>query len=585
VPKENTATASRPTKKAEAALPTIRQGSVDGIPALWVPQAGPQVAMLRFRVGTADESLLNHGITHLVEHLTLHTIERGKFEFNGWVGLNTTTFAASGTRPQVQGFVRDVCAALRSLPLERFADEVRVLRTEEAQRRPGVIDHALTTRYGAGGYGVSWWEEVGFDTVSAEDVQAHADRYFGAANAVLLLSGSPRGFHAELPARARHELPEPEPVVSLPGWMGAFDNTQVGASWMSERGAANGMMLRFLETRLMERLRHDKSLVYSVNTHAERVGARAHHFVGSQVLKESRVEAANAFVEVARAFAEEPITKQELTSDRQKARRALAAAARGSAVGWLDRAADRWLFNQELMQPADVVKETLAVTVDDIAAAAAQTAESMLWFLPDGASTKDMVRAERNYSEPGVAKVAVTSKAFFDGDVATVVAGAEGVTHQFKQRSVTYRWPDVAAWITYDSGRNMLVHRNGATLNFEPKRWSKEASLIRVFEDAHLADRRVERPDYYKPSDVPPPPMSARALGRGVVDGLLAAVTVIMTVTAVSLFVDFVTKPSGDSFSTFLVGLALAIAPAASLVRRRRLHVWFREWWRKRRSG
>jgi hypothetical protein len=159
------------------------------------------------------------------------------------------------------------------------------------------------------------------------------------------------------------------------------------------------------------------------------------------------------------------------------------------------------------------------------------------------------------------------------------------VMHQFKKRSVTYRWPDVAAWITYDSGRNMLVHRNGATLNLEPKRWSKEASLLRVFEDAHLAERRVERPDYYKPTDVRPPPMSVRAVRRGLADAALAVTAVIMVLTAISLFVDFVTKPSGDSFFTFLVGVALAAAPTGWLIRRRRLDAWVRDWWRKRRGG
>ena len=45
--------------------------SIGGLRTFFAPVDGPVHAALSFRVGTADETLATHGVTHLVEHLVL----------------------------------------------------------------------------------------------------------------------------------------------------------------------------------------------------------------------------------------------------------------------------------------------------------------------------------------------------------------------------------------------------------------------------------------------------------------------------------------------------------------------------------
>jgi hypothetical protein len=65
----------------------IERGEVGGVPAYWPEGAGaPHRVALGCRVGYADETLPEHGITHLVEHLALFTLGRRLYDTNGVVG-------------------------------------------------------------------------------------------------------------------------------------------------------------------------------------------------------------------------------------------------------------------------------------------------------------------------------------------------------------------------------------------------------------------------------------------------------------------------------------------------------------------
>ena len=70
----------------------IEQTTVDGVPTLFAPAAGPLRAGLTFRVGRADETLARSGITHLIEHLALFHLNMADYHFNGSTGPVTTDF-------------------------------------------------------------------------------------------------------------------------------------------------------------------------------------------------------------------------------------------------------------------------------------------------------------------------------------------------------------------------------------------------------------------------------------------------------------------------------------------------------------
>jgi zinc protease len=107
---------------------------VDGVPTYWSPQDGDLRAGLVFRVGQADEPLARRGLTHLVEHLSLHSVGRPHDHVNGEVDATTTTFRADGTAEEVIAFLAATCRSLRDLPTDRLALENQVLRTEAAGR-------------------------------------------------------------------------------------------------------------------------------------------------------------------------------------------------------------------------------------------------------------------------------------------------------------------------------------------------------------------------------------------------------------------------------------------------------------------
>ena len=80
----------------------ITRSDVDGIPVLHAPRPGPVAAGLVFRVGQADETLPQHGITHMVEHLALHRQGVGDIHHNGATGDVVTHFVVRGSTALVR---------------------------------------------------------------------------------------------------------------------------------------------------------------------------------------------------------------------------------------------------------------------------------------------------------------------------------------------------------------------------------------------------------------------------------------------------------------------------------------------------
>ena len=66
------------------ALPRTRtRDHVDGIPVWCTDVPGPCMGGLIFRTGRVDETLVNGGINHIVEHLALFPFEPRRYDLNG----------------------------------------------------------------------------------------------------------------------------------------------------------------------------------------------------------------------------------------------------------------------------------------------------------------------------------------------------------------------------------------------------------------------------------------------------------------------------------------------------------------------
>jgi len=171
--------------------PEVHHTEVDGVPVVWASVPGPLRAGLMLRVGSADETLVTSGITHLLEHLALFGIGRPGDHSNGHVDQTTLHLHCVGDAGSVTHFIGAVSRQLTDVPTARLADELGVLRSELAGRRSTIEDSLLAWRYGALTYGLTAQTQYALETVDADQIRAWAGRHATRGNAVIWLSGPP----------------------------------------------------------------------------------------------------------------------------------------------------------------------------------------------------------------------------------------------------------------------------------------------------------------------------------------------------------------------------------------------------------
>lgn len=202
--------------------PAAERTDVDGVATLHAPGRGTRYrAGLLFRVGRADETLATAGITHLVEHLALHQQDVGEFHYNGATADLYTHFLVEGSAEHVVEYFDSVCASLRNLPMHRLETEKEILRTEQSGRGDSLAGQLPLIRYGAQGYGLSSYREIGLAALSPERVRQWARTHFTRDNAVLWIAGErlPDGLRLDLPAGQRNSPPAVTSALpTTPAW-------------------------------------------------------------------------------------------------------------------------------------------------------------------------------------------------------------------------------------------------------------------------------------------------------------------------------------------------------------------------------
>lgn len=225
---------------------------IDGVTVLWRELGGPLRAELSFGCGHRDEELDTIGLTHFVQLLACPTPDN-----EGMASHLTTSFTASGPAHQVVSDLAAICSALTTAP------EPKRMATIAAQAEPGdrfsglsldsdlayPFASLLSRRYGARGLGLVRWPTVDYSQFTAEQVRAHARRYFTASNAVLTLTGRPpSGLRLPLPPEAKPERTALS-FKSTPFW---YQDEVNGAaiSFLAEAGPLPYLVLRVVNSRL-----------------------------------------------------------------------------------------------------------------------------------------------------------------------------------------------------------------------------------------------------------------------------------------------------------------------------------------------
>ena len=426
----------------------VQRAVVDGVPVFWQQGPEPLTAGLVFDVGRRDEGFAEGGVTHLVEHLVMGSLPKSHLDRNACVSPSSTEFFATGRPEQVADFLRQVCEALSDLPTDRLAHEARVLLAEEERRGGDLVGHLLMVRYGARGLGLQGMVEPALGDITAEQVRAHAERWFVREGAALWLTGPPpAGLTLPLRSGARPVRPEqprlPLPLpaqVRYPGPDPALSFEVDGEDDVVLTG------LRVLLDRLTERLRHEGGHSYDVDFDTQAVGGTLTHvtFVADAPPKEVDAVLQGLWSELHR-LADEGPTEEELDHDLEGMRERFADPR--SVEGLVGAAAGRHFYDLPVLggeerlaaraslRPADVVEvlrpalSTVLVLVPDSAPEVLADVPELPDGTPDRLTGREWKRRFRSDMPRG----------------ARLVTSAEGLTLLAHGRQLTVRYDDCVA--------------------------------------------------------------------------------------------------------------------------------------------
>ncbi len=510
---------------------------MDGVPVFWFPGAATgdeYVAGLVFRVGRVDETLATSGITHLIEHLVLHPLGADDSRHvNGQTEALTTTFVASGSADEIVSFFDTVTAGLRELPPERIEREKRVLRAEGAGSKPSTTGVILRHRYGAEGYGLLSFPEMGLDAAGPGDLAAWVNRGFTRGNAALWLAGGPP------PAQLRLNLPDGErmPVPAMPVTIRsspAYFNANVagpGFCGLVTRSSAAQVYGMILPARLKAELRHKQALSYSPSAvYSVRDGQHAHILADADGTDGSGSILVSEFIRIIARLRDKPVDAGELKSVAD--RMITAWESPRSRLSQARRAAQNELLGRE-NNTVETWKERLAaVSVEDVQRVAAEAFDSGVFALP---RRQEPFRAEIRHV-PWFSSGAVAGHHVRSADAPFVttrlILGTEGVSMVHAEHALTVRYDQCVALRVWSDGARQLIGTDGISVTVEPTLWRLPAGAVPRVDTSVPTQRHVTMP-YRDPYQIPRPGTTTgmRILGRTLKEPLAAtAITMVFVV-------------------------------------------------------
>ncbi|MEV6597116.1 insulinase family protein [Actinoplanes sp. NPDC051346] len=487
----------------------IKQLDVDGVPTLLAPTTGPMHAGLVFRVGQADETLARKGITHLVEHLALHSLGVADYHYNGATGVEHTYFHMQGGAEEITGFLTGVCAALQALPMQRLATEKEILRTERNSRGTGATEPLLVWRHGARDFGLSSYPEWGLSALTAEDLREWVARYFTRDNAALWIAGDevPAGLRLDLPAGVRR--PAPAASCALPVTPAWFSSPSGVVAWdtVLPHSAGAALFSSVLERRMFSELRQQAGLSYSTHTDYDvRGGDTAVITAIADALPEKQGAVLGGFVDLLAALRIGRIDEEEVTSVAHQAcestRQADAQGAR------LPGQVFNLLAGRQVREAEEIMAEMRAVSRDDVAAIAVEAYDAGLLMTPGGSSADWAGYA----AAPANSDQAVEGTRYraLHQQERCVIAGPDGVSAISGDDIATVRYDSCAAVLAWPDGGRRLFGHDGMVVAVEPTLYRNGAEAVPDIDARVPRELRVDLP----PRDPEDIPQASRVPGR-----------------------------------------------------------------------
>ena len=476
-------------------VPVLHVDEIDGVRAVWVDAPGPLRAGLSLRVGVADETLPQRGITHLLEHLALFGIGRPGDHSNGQVNASLAMFMTVGD-DQVVPFFDQVTRQFHDLPLARLDDERRVMQAEGARRGSAMADDLLVWRYGAQDYGLLAFDEFGLRSIDGDALAAWAARYATRQNAVLWLSGPPpAGLRLHLPDGQAHPAPDLTRSIlpRFPAWLRGPDDGAVLQA-VVERGWAIPALAHILRTRLVDELRVRRAVAYSPNVDYSPVtGTHGWLMVGTDAVAGRQTEAIRPFLNALRQLGdpddEHAVTEADLVHWHET--RARDESEPGAALGIAVAAAWELVHGKQPDSAEDRQHQAGAITVEGVAAAARQAFGSVLAQVPSrlGPAGDPWTEAPACLAEPLSGNEFPATQA--DHDEVLVLAPA-GLTLRQGERRATVPVASTAAVLTWEDGRRTLIGADATRITVEPNLIRDGDRLSRLVDEQWPAALRID---------------------------------------------------------------------------------------------
>ncbi|MFF5291605.1 M16 family metallopeptidase [Paractinoplanes globisporus] len=548
----------------------ITQTEAGGVPVLLAPTTGPTHAGLAFRVGFADEPLARRGITHLTEHLALHSMGVTDYHYNGATGVEFTYFHMQGDEDKIVGFLNGVCASLRDLPMRRLAVEKDVLQAEASGRSPAVAEPMALWRHGARDYGTPAYPEWGLPAITEDELRAWVARYFTRENAVLWVAGDavPAGLELDLPSGVRH--PTPAPSSALPVTPAFFPGSSGLVVWdaMTPRGAKSAIFADVLERVMFRELRQEAGLSYTVQTDYQPIGRDGALVTAvADGLPENQGAVLGGMVDVLaalRAGRVDPADVAAVVTKRvEQFRHAESVGAR------LPGQALNLLLGRPVEDIEQVIGQSRAVTAADVAEAAAGAWQSGLLMSPVHPEHLGFAAAPSR-SETAVHGYAHTS---LEEPGHHLIVARGGVSLVQDENVATVRYADCVIARAWPDGARQLVGADGIVVRVEPTLFADGQRAIGAI-DAATGPVRVFQPPRAA-DDIPKPQPRAKRAAAAVPVGGNRALSIFFLVVlwpavlffgaigallVISLFVD--TEDLGATIVALVFCLGVAVAGA-----------------------
>ena len=458
------------------------------MPLYTVEAPGPRRAVLAFRVGRADETLAWAGLTHLVEHLALLSFKEQPYGYGGQVEGARTLFYVQGSDAEIREFFDRLCENLRALPLDRLADEARLLETEAQSRQGGALGSLLGGRYGCQGWGLIDYREFALQHPEPDRVKAWVDEWFTAENAAFGLTGPmdpPPALDLRHGKRMASPVLTPLASVRTPAWMHERE-LGLGMGFIGPSSIRFSALLRVMERHGRSRLRFGESLSYEVTGATLRLSAEfAHGILWADGLPENVSKVLSGMLAVLDELMEKGPTEEELRQDIGALRKSVDHP--GWAAALLDSELTHELFGTTMLTVDEAVAELEKATPADYVALLRGVFPSLLTLVPPGVVVLD----SRLTAVPAWSSAEAQGKTYRLRAATTTVAqqmtsltvGDTAVSLRLGPgKLVTVPYAECVAALAWDDGSRTLLSRDSFRLHFRPDDWKDGAEIAKALE-------------------------------------------------------------------------------------------------------